>query len=93
MGGAPVSGGFESFGRRFASVAAASRRNELESELARETRVNERERKNGAAFPSLGSTPLARWFRRFAETNLNPSWSAKHESETAVIFQFFGIGE
>jgi hypothetical protein len=49
-------------------------------------------------------TPLACWFeslavasrplqRRLAETNLNPIWSAKHTSETAVIFQFFGIGE
>jgi hypothetical protein len=49
-------------------------------------------------------TPLACWFeslavasrplqRRLAETNLNPSWSEKHASETAVIFQFFGIGE
>ena len=38
-------------------------------------------------------TPLACRFRGLAETNLNPSWSAKHASETAVIFQFFGIGE
>ena len=49
-------------------------------------------------------TPLACWFeslavasrplqRRLAETNLNPSCSAKHASETTVIFQFFRIGE
>ena len=48
-------------------------------------------------------TPLA-WFeslavasrplqRRLVETNLNPSWSAKHASEIAVILQFFGTGE
>lgn len=39
---------------------------------------------------AVASRPLQ---RRLAETNLNPSWSAKHASETAVIFQFFGIGE
>jgi hypothetical protein len=39
---------------------------------------------------AVASRPLR---RRFAETNLNPSWSAKHASETVVIFQFFGIGE
>ena len=57
-----------------------------------------------SAATSRERTPLACWFeslavasrplqRRLAETNLNPSWSAKHTSETAVIFQFFGIGE
>ncbi len=43
-----------------------------------------------AQFTRRGGRPLQ---RRLAETNLNPSWSAKHASETAVIFQFFGIGE
>ena len=37
-----------------------------------------------------GGRPLQ---QRLAETNLNPSWSEKHASENAVIFQFFGIGE
>jgi hypothetical protein len=41
-------------------------------------------------FTRRGGRPLQ---RRLAETNLNPSWSAKHASETAVVFQFFGIGE
>jgi hypothetical protein len=31
--------------------------------------------------------------QRLAETNLNPGWSEKQASETAVIFQFLGIGE
>jgi hypothetical protein len=39
---------------------------------------------------AVASRPLQ---RRLAETNLNPSWSAKHASETVLIFQFFGIGE
>ena len=43
-----------------------------------------------AQFIRRGGRPLQ---RRLAEINLNPSWSAKHASETAVIFQFFGIGE
>jgi hypothetical protein len=38
-------------------------------------------------------TSLACWFRRLAETNLNPTEPAKPASETAVIFPFFGIGE
>jgi hypothetical protein len=53
----------------------------------------------------VGAVAAATWFesllavasrplhRLLAETNLNPSWSAKHASETAVIFHFFGIGE
>jgi hypothetical protein len=41
----------------------------------------------------VGAVAAATWFRRLAETNLNPGWFAKHGSETAVIFQFFGIGE
>ena len=53
----------------------------------------------------LGTSPLACWFeslavasrplqRRLAETNLKSDVEpAKHASETAVIFQFFGIGE
>jgi hypothetical protein len=43
-----------------------------------------------AQFTRRGGRPLQ---QRLAETNLNPSWSEKHASENAVIFQFFGIGE
>src|SRR6476661_1674552 len=81
-------------GARASSVlVSASCRNELKIRLSpRNARMNTKE-KMAQHFRVWERTPPACWFWRLAETNLNPSWSAKDASETAVIFQFFGIGE